>query len=133
MYEVTAADIREAAFGIDIPAGETVDAQLNRLIAKAEVRLSAVLPNLAARYADETVDADLVRGIVEDMVLRVVKNPRSLRTLGLDDFNATIDHSTSTGLLYVTADEVALLSPNRPRRAIGTIRVGVPSWRLPGA
>lgn len=133
MFDVAPQDIRDAAFGIDIPAGEAVDAQLERLIAKAEMRLATVLPTVASRIEAGALDVDLVRGVIEDMVLRVVKNPRSLRTLGLDDFQATIDNSTSTGLLYVTADEVALLSPRRPRRSVGTIRLGIERWRQPGA
>lgn len=134
MYEVTAEDIRGAAYGIDIPAGVGVDLQLDRLVAKAEVRLAGLIPTLAARYAAGTIEADLVRGIVEDMVIRVVSNPKALRSIGLDDFNATIDSAVSSGRLYVTADEVALLSPRRPAGGrVGSIRIGVPAWRLPGA
>ena len=36
---VTVTGLREAAFGIDIPQGDVVDAALQRLIDKAETRL----------------------------------------------------------------------------------------------
>lgn len=133
MYAVPK-DIRDAAFGIEIPTGDAVDLQLDALIAKAEGRLAVALPLLATHVADGKVDALTVRGVVEDMVLRVVKNPRSLRALGIDDFQATIDNSVSMGTLYVSDAERALLTPVMPRaRGVRSIRMGVPSWRTPGA
>lgn len=131
MYGVIPQTIRDAAYGIDIPAGGAVDAQLTHLIAKAEIRLNAAIPTLAARFEAETVAAELVGGVVEDMVLRVVKNPQSLRSFGIDDFTTVIDSSVSTGLLYVSGSELALLSPGAGRASVGSIRLGVPSWRLP--
>lgn len=125
MYEVTPQDIRDAAFGIEFPPGAT-DEQIQRLIDKAETRLNAKVPTLPARWEAGTVESEVVRGVIEDMVLRVVKNPRALRSLGIDDFQATVDNSTSTGLLYVSAEELALLSP-RGRLRVGTIRLG--TWR----
>jgi len=68
------------------------------------------------------------------MVLRVVKNPRSLRSLGLDDFQATIDQAVSTGMLYLSDDERARLLPHgRANLQVGTIRLGLAPWRWPGA
>jgi hypothetical protein len=64
------------------------------------------------------------------MVLRVVRNPKALRSIGLDDFQAVVDNSTTTGLLYVSDDELALLAPTK-RRRVGSIRIGVPAWRTP--
>jgi len=131
MFEVTAASIRSAAYGITIPAGEAVDAQLDALIAKAELRLVAAVPSVPSRIEEGTLAVELVQGVVEDMVLRVVRNPKALRSVGLDDFQATIDNSTSTGLLYVSAEEKALLEPRASAR-VGSIRLGVPAWRVPG-
>lgn len=132
MYEVTPQGIRDAAFGIDLPAGAT-DEQIQRLIDKAETRLNAAIPTLPARWEAGTVDHDVVQGVIEDMVLRVVKNPRALRSVGIDDFSATIDNSASTGLLYVSDSELSALAPRGSRLRVGSIRVGVPAWRLPGA
>lgn len=131
MYDVTTQSIRDAAYGVDIPAGETVDTQLDRLIAKAETRLNAAIPTLAARFESGEIDADVVVGVVEDMVLRVVKNPQALRSFGIDDFQATLDNAVSTGLLYVTDDELRLLSPGSGRATVGSIRLGVPLSRVP--
>lgn len=131
-YGVTPSSLRTAAFGVDVPDGATVDLQLTALIDKAERRIADKIPSLAARVASGDVQTATVQGVIEDMVLRVVKNPRSLRTLGLDDFQATIDSSVSTGMLYITDDEIGLLSP-RVRSRVGSIGLVIPSWRLPGA
>ena len=45
---VTVTGLREAAFGIDIPQGDVVDAALQRLIDKAETRLLAAFPSIPA-------------------------------------------------------------------------------------
>lgn len=132
MFDVTAEDIRDAGFGLTIPAGEAVDKQLVGLVAKAKARLLALVPSLPRRVTAGTLDEQTVKGVIEDMVLRVVKNPRALRQLGIDDFQATIDTAVSSGALYLTPDERLLLSPKR-RRAIGSVQIGVPRWRLPGA
>lgn len=131
MYGVTPQAIRDAAYGIDIPAGDVVDLQLAALIAKAEVRLNAKIPTLAGRFESGAVSAQLVGGVVEDMVLRVAKNPQALRSFGIDDFQATIDNAVSSGLLYVSADELAMLSPGSGRPSVGSIMLGVPPWRAP--
>lgn len=136
MYEVTAQDIRDAGYGIEIPPGGTIDAQLGRLVSKAETRLNSVIPTLAARFeSGELIGGqpigDVVKGVIEDMVLRVVKNPQSLRSMGIDDFTTVIDSSVSTGLLYVADDELTLLSPTSGRPSVGSIRLGIPAWRQP--
>jgi hypothetical protein len=132
MYQVLPVDIRKAAYGVAIPEGTAADEQIAALIAKAEVRLNAALPLLASAYEAQTIDAQLVKGVVEDMVIRVVKNPMAYRSLGLDDFQAVIDSSTSSGLLYVSDDERALLSPTPRRAGVRSVRLGVHGWRLPG-
>lgn len=129
-FGVTPDMIREAAYGLTIPAGDAADAQIQALIDKAATRLASRLPSLQRRIDAGTLDIEVVQGVVEDMVLRVMRNPRALRSIGLDDFQETVDTSTSTGLLYVSADELALLRPARTRR-VGSIRLGVPAWRLP--
>lgn len=129
-FGVTPDMIREAAYGLTIPEGDTADTQIQALIDKATNRLASRLPSLQRRIDAGTLDIEVVRGVIEDMVLRVIRNPKARRSIGLDDFQETIDTSTSTGLLYVSADEIALLKPASTRR-VGSIRLGVPAWRLP--
>ena len=130
MYQVIPDDIRKAAYGVPIPEGAAVDQQIAALIAKAELRLNAAVPTLAARLESGAVALGRIQGVVQDMVVRVVKNPLSYRSLGQDDFQATIDSSASTGLLYVSDAEVALLVPSASSR-VGSIRLGMPVLGVP--
>lgn len=129
-FGVTPDAIREAAYGLNIPEGSDADIQLMALIDKAGTRLASRMPSIQRRLDAGTLDPEVVQGVVEDMVLRVIRNPTARRSIGLDDFQETIDTSTSTGLLYVSEDELALLRPPS-RRRVGSIRLGVPAWRLP--
>lgn len=132
MFDVTPQDIRNAAFGIKVPTGTVADVQLAALIEKAKNRLVPGIVSLTRRVEAGTLEEQTVNGVIEDMVLRVVKNPRSLRQLGIDDFQTTIDSAVSTGALYLSDYERELLAP-KTRGALGSIRIGVPSYRLPGA
>jgi hypothetical protein len=133
-YDVTPDDIRATAYGVEIPTGSATDAQLTVLIAKATTRIDEAVPSLAARVTDGTVTKAVVQDVIEDMVLRVVKNPKSLRSLGLDDFQATIDQAVSTGMLYLSDDERSRLLPHgRANQRLGTVRIGLAPWRWPGA
>lgn len=125
---VTVEGLREAAFGVDIPSGGHVDTALQRLIDKAEGRLLAAIQSIPGRVADGTLPADLVAGVVEDMVLRVAVNPRGLRSLGIDDYTETIDSAVSSGALYVSPAELALLGGASARGRVGSIRLGTPAW-----
>lgn len=61
------------------------------------------------------VSPDVVRDVMGSMIIRVLKNPDSLRirSESIDDHTdaATLDAAISSGELYLTADEVALLTP----------------------
>ena len=128
----TVQDIPDAAYGATTPEGPSVEAALDRLITKAEARLLVAVPSIAVRLAAGTPDASLVAGVIEDMVLRIVRNPNGLRSVSIDDYQATVDRALSSGELYVSDAEVALLSPVvSPTRRVGSIRIGVPEWRLP--
>ncbi len=75
----------------------------------------------------------MLASVIEDMALRVARNPDGKKSEAIDDYSWTLDSRVSAGLLYLSDDELALLVPaERPRpKAIGNIRVAVPSWRLP--
>lgn len=127
----TVDSLRAAAFGIDIPAGEAADTAVARLIDKAEARILAQVPSIPGRVEAGTLDADLVGGVVEDMVLRVVSNPRGIRTVSIDDYQETVDKALSSGALYLTPEEVALLAGNVGGR-VGSIKLATPAWWLRG-
>lgn len=133
LFRVTAFDVREAAYGLTIPEGGEADTAIEKAIRKAEVRILERFPNLPERVEGGKPALDVVQGVIEDMVLRVMRNPNGYRQVTLDDYSRTIDSAVSTGLLILTDAEAALLAPPRPkqRRAIGSVRIATPRWRLP--
>ena len=126
-------DIRDAALGFTIPTGTAANVALQKLIDKAELRILARVPDLAARLEAGTISPEVLASVIEDMALRVARNPDGKKSEAIDDYSWTLDSRVSAGLLYLSDDELALLVPaERPRpKAIGNIRVSVPSWRLP--
>lgn len=131
---VTPKQIRDAAYGVTIPSD--ADTAVQRLIDKAIQRLRVEIPGFDARVQAGALPAELVQGVVEDMVIRVLRNPNGYRQITIEDYSRTIDSAVSSGELTLTAAERALLSPKtaagRPGGGrIGSIRVNIPSWRLP--
>lgn len=131
--DVTPDDIRDAAYGFTIPGGSTVDVKLRKLITKAGERIVGAYPTILARLADERIQPSTVAGVIEDMVLRVARNPNGYRQVSIDDYNRTIDTALSTGQLYITEQEAELLAPpsKTGRRGARSMRLNTPSWRLP--
>lgn len=79
--------------------------------------LLARRPTLEADITAGTVsEANAVR-ILAAMVIRVMKNPDGKRSETIDDYSYTRDELVSSGLLYVSADELADLTPNGYKRA----------------
>jgi hypothetical protein len=62
------------------------------------------------------------------MVLRVLLNPEGKRSEAIDDYSYTIDSSRSTGELYMTDNELAMLRP--PRTTSFSIVPGAPAATL---
>lgn len=72
-----------------------------------------------------TLDDDLIAGTVSEtnvirvlcaMVIRVLRNPEGYLEESVDDYRYRRDAVLSTGLLHVTADELADISPGRRTR-----------------
>lgn len=114
-----------AAYGITITDAQEPGVAL--LIEKAQGLLPAATE---ARIADGRLSASVAVSVVEDMVVRVLRNLRGLRQVSIDDYSATIDSAISTGQLYLAADELARLSGSR-RRRFGSMQVGLPTYRVP--
>jgi hypothetical protein len=68
-------------------------------------------PNLDAQMAAGDVAEELVRFVVAAMVLRVLRNPNGVRQWSVDDYSETRDAALSAGALYLSPDELGLLSP----------------------
>lgn len=86
-----------------------------------ETRLIAVPPE---------VDSGLVVSVVAAMVLRVLKNPAGILSQSIDDFSYTRDRAISSGALYLSDDELALLlDPDLQSAAFTIVPYGVPGYR----
>lgn len=70
-----------------------------------------------------TLDVALVRAVVTAMVLRVMRNPDGKRQESIDDYSWTLDNAVSSGFLYVTDDELALLRAPSTASTRGSIRL----------
>lgn len=87
------------------------------LSSKAWRRVLAQFPTMesnisvVAPAASPLVSPDLVKDVMTDMIVRVLKNPDSVRSDSIDDHTTTLDMSISSGGLYLSAEEVALLTP----------------------
>lgn len=73
------------------------------------------LPALASSTAPDGT----VRAVIAGMIVRVLRNPEGLRSFTSDDASFTRDNAVSSGGLYLSADELALLST-----AVGGARRG---------
>ena len=64
------------------------------------------------------------------MVIRVLKNPKSLWQFSVDDGSAQMDRTISSGELYLSPDEYARLAPRAGNALAGmySIPMGIPYW-----
>ena len=120
--------LKDAAFGIDIP--DTERRSVERLIEKAEEKLIDRVPGLEARVASGEIRLQTVRGSVEDIVLRFIRNYRGLtgeNTAG--GFGQQFNRLVASGAIEVLKMDVKDLMP--ARRRVAALRVGKPNRRLP--
>lgn len=94
---------------------ETTNAEA--LLEDAWALLLGRRPSLDVDLAAETVSEANVIRVVCAMVLRVLRNPDGKLEEAVDDYHYRRDSVASTGLLHVTADELADITPGRRRRS----------------
>jgi hypothetical protein len=80
------------------------------LLADATAMVDAKRPLLASQVAAGDIPASVVEAVLVQMVLRVLKNPDGKRQESIDDYAWTRDNAVASGQLYVTAEELDLLS-----------------------
>ena len=83
---------------------------LQALLDDAWAVLLTVIPDLEARMSSGATSVGLVVSVTSAMVLRVLRNPNGVRSWSVDDYSETRDNSLSAGSLYVSPEEVALLT-----------------------
>ncbi|MGO2938137.1 MAG: hypothetical protein ACTICQ_11250 [Glutamicibacter arilaitensis] len=107
--------IPEDIAGIWRPLSEAESVIVPGLSNQAWIRLLVPRPDLEQHLADGTVSLESVASAMISMIIRVLKNPDSVRQLAksYDDWSRsqTFDNSVSTGELYVNEHELALVTP----------------------
>lgn len=125
MY-ITAADLA----GFDV-AG-TSEATITKWITKAETSLARKLRkrgvNLAELASDPARLPD-VKDILENAVLRVLRNPEGARTESEGDYSIGYNPLDAAGNVWFPKEDLDDLAP--AKASVGTIRLGVPAHRLP--
>jgi hypothetical protein len=97
------------------------EALVSGLSNRAWLRIVARFPGLDADMVAVVpatvplVDPELVKDVMASMIVRVLKNPESLRirSESIDDHTdaATLDNTISSGEMYLSADEAEMLMP----------------------
>lgn len=125
---VTPEEVRALAFGITIE-----DDQLDSLkspIAHAERKIRTRRDlQVEQRVAKGTLDMETVRGVVLDMVLRVVKNPWGVQSDGTGSVSNSYFRGAASGAIELLDEDVEALKPKQS--SFGTMGVKVPAWRVP--
>ena len=72
-------------------------------------------PNLEADITSGAISEATVVRVVANMVIRVLRNPDGYLQESIDDYTYRRDAVVSTGLLHLTPDELADITPGRAR------------------
>lgn len=90
------------------------------LLAMASAVVRSKVPTVDDRIAADTLDEQIVRGVVAQMVIRALQNPGGLRTKSVGSVSVAFDSATS-GIVLMD-DEANLLAPPRKPK-VGTARL----------
>lgn len=80
------------------------------LLSDAWAILLMTIPDLEARMDGGTTSPEAVTFVVSAMTLRVLRNPNGVRSWSVDDYSETRDNSLSAGSLYISPEEIRLLT-----------------------
>lgn len=108
----TADDVRDR-LGRALTDSEAVSA--GAYLSQASALVRHRFPTVDARITAGDLSAELVAGVVADAVVRVLRNPEGKVSEGVDDYSYRRSDATATGSLYLSAEEIALLTPRRSR------------------
>lgn len=93
------------------------------LIDDAWAIAQAQLPMLATRVDSGQFPLEVVRAVLSAMVIRVLRNPEGVRTWAVDDYSQTRDASVAAGALYLSTDELTLMSASLGSRRPGAFSI----------
>lgn len=102
-------------------------------ILKAESRLKGLLRRRGVSLADLVADEDTlpdVKDVLENAVIRVLRNPDGARSESEGDYAITHNPLDSSGNIWFPLEDLARLAPRGAQ--VGSIRLGLPverAWR----
>lgn len=116
-------DVQQASAAVDLEEGSAL------------LRLN--IPGLDDGLAAGTVDAVLVRKVLRDAVLRVLRNPSGVTTQVVGPESATFSGLASRAEVGFTPAELAMITPavegvSVDGQVIGSFRLGRADWCAPG-
>lgn len=124
---VTEADIEKVWRPLTTDEAALIPGLSNR----AWIRILARFPDIEANTApippatEPLISSDLVADVMASMIVRVLKNPDSVRSDSIDDHTTTLDVAISSGEMYLTAEEVDLLTPRPAVPSYGMYVLGL--------
>lgn len=129
----TYATWQDAVDTYELPLPVDHKPRIEKLLAQASARLTALVPSLPARLAAETVDTELVSSLVVDAVLRVYRNPAGVTQQSTGPFTRSFNKDAQHSGIYFEPEQVqALLTSISDHGAgVGTFRVGIPAPQIP--
>lgn len=92
------------------PLTATEEPVAQALLDDAWAILSQQLPDIEDRLTAGSLSELLVVAVESAMVLRVLRNPNGVRQWSVDDYSETRDSALSAGALYLSPEELDLLS-----------------------
>jgi hypothetical protein len=117
----------------ELPIPAEHQPRIEKLLAQASARLTALVPSLPTRVNAGTVDPELPSSLVVDAVLRVYRNPAGVTQQTVGPFNRSFSKDAQHNDLYFDPAQVQALlaSISDHGVGVGTFRVGIPAPQMP--
>jgi len=93
------------------PLSDIEEIRALALLGDAWELLKLKVTDLQLRINATTLSTGLVVMVQTAMVIRVLRNPEGKRQEAIEDYSYTMHDDSASGLLTITADELALLAP----------------------
>ena len=116
-----------------LSASEEATAEMH--LEEGSALLRGLVSGLDDAIADATVDAILVRKVLTDAVLRVMRNPSGATSQTVGPEQATFSGLNAKAEVTFTESELALVTPpvdgvSAGGSPIGSVRLGPPIWGI---
>lgn len=102
-------------------------------VARSKLTFASAIVRAEIRDVDDritagTLDPNLVTGVVVEMVLRVMRNPDGKVEEQIEDYRYRLDSAQSTGGMYLSDVERALLGPRAGRAFSIAPQIDAPTY-----